>query len=170
MRMILLMFGFFVWGTATVQAQGQFLYLQSENNQPYYLLINNQVFASNGKGYLMIPQMRNGEYKVVLGFPANAYAEKQFPVTIDNRPKGYHLRYTKEGEWVFQDMVSLELVRGGEPGRSLYSSPEPQIRKLAEKKTEAGTEIIFSVRNGTGPAESVVIMVPKATTPPAKQQ
>ncbi len=143
-----------------VNAQNNFLYIQSENNQPYYIQLKGNVHSSNAKGYLLIPNLSDGEYSMVLGFPAGAYREYNYKFAITGKPKGYSLKITQEGEWMLMDMVSLALIRGEAPEQPITAIPsEKQIEKLSERNTDAGLEQVFKVKNGTK-YENLVILIP----------
>lgn len=141
-------------------AQNNFLYIQSENNQPYYIQLKGNVHSSNAKGYLLIPNLSDGDYNMVLGFPAGAYKEYNYKFTINGKPKGYSLKITQEGEWMLMDMVTLALIRGEAPEQPITAIPaEKQIEKLSERNTDAGLEQVFKVKNGTK-YENLVIVIP----------
>ncbi len=145
-----------------VAAQSNFLYIQSENNQPYYIQLKGNVYSSNAKGYLLIPQMRDGEYSMVLGFPVKEYKESTFNFTIVGKPKGYSLKFTQEGEWMMMDMVTLELLKGMPPENPITAPvKERQVQKISEKQTEGGLEQVYKVKNGAK-AEEIIIVIPEA--------
>ena len=143
-----------------VNAQNNFLYIQSENNQPYYIQLKGNVHSSNAKGYLLIPNLSDGDYSMVLGFPAGAYKEYNYKFAVSGKPKGYSLKITQEGEWMLMDKVSLALNRGDAPQQPITAVPsEKQVEKLSERNTDAGLEQIFKVKNGTK-FENLVILIP----------
>ncbi|MGL6068489.1 MAG: hypothetical protein ACRC0I_07015, partial [Sediminibacterium sp.] len=49
-----------------ISAQTNFLYIQSENNQPYFIQWKGNTYGSSGKGYLFIPQLPNGKQDISL--------------------------------------------------------------------------------------------------------
>ena len=143
-----------------VNSQNNFLNIQSENNQPYYIQLKGNVHSSNAKGYLLIPNLSDGDYSMVLGFPAGAYKEYNYKFAVSGKPKGYSLKITQEGEWMLMDMVSLALIRGEAPEQPITAVPsEKQVEKLSERNTDAGLEQIFKVKNGTK-FENLVILIP----------
>ena len=60
--------GFFLMALLS-NAQNNFLYIQSENDQPYHIQLKGNIHSSNAKGYLLIPNLPNGDYSMVLGYP-----------------------------------------------------------------------------------------------------
>ncbi len=152
----------FILNMAMGAAQSNFLYIQSENNQPYFVQMKGTVYSSNAKGYLLIPQMANGDYSLVLGFPVKEYKESTFSFSIMGKPRGFSLKITQEGEWMLMDMVTLELLKGAAPDNPIaLQKGELQIQKLSERNTEVGLEMVYRVRNGTK-TENISIQIPTA--------
>lgn len=150
----------FILSVTMGSAQSNFLYIQSENNQPYYVQMKGTVYSSNAKGYLLIPQMANGDYSLVLGFPVKEYKESTFSFSITGKPRGFSLKITQDGEWMLMDMVTLELLRGAAPEHPIAPvKGEQQIQKLSEKSTEGGLELVYRVKNGTK-TENISIQIP----------
>ncbi|HUS00268.1 MAG TPA: hypothetical protein VMY77_00990, partial [Chitinophagaceae bacterium] len=46
-----------------------FIYLQTENKQPFFVKLNNKTLNSYPSGYLIIPNLDDGLYSLVIGFP-----------------------------------------------------------------------------------------------------
>ncbi len=138
-----------------VKAQSNFLYVQTENNQPYAVELKGSNYPSNAKGYLMIPQLQNGDYSINISFGGAQEFTYTYSFTISDRPKGYSLKLSQEGEWILMDMVSLEIIRGissdfspQKTGAVASKSTNKQIQKISEKTTSKGIEQIYSVKNG----------------------
>lgn len=149
--------------TLAVNAQSNFLYIQTENNSPYVLNLKGNNYNSNAKGYLMIPQMQNGDYSIMIAISGDQKQEYTYSITIADKPKGYSLKLSQEGEWILMDMVTLETIRGLTSDIIGTVSAEKQIQKLSEKSTEKGTEIVYSVKNGAK-TDKVDVIIPKSTT------
>jgi hypothetical protein len=153
---------FWLMAQATVAQSNNFLYIQSENSQPYYLQLKGNNYSSNAKGYLLIPQLSNGDYSVVIGFAGDQYPEYTYSFTVENKPKGYSLKLTPEGEWMLKDMVSMEEIRGIPSGYIPTKSSGRQVQKLTEKVTETGIDLSYRVKNGSK-VDTVVLFI--STTP-----
>ncbi len=141
-------------------AQNNFLYIQSDNNQPYYIQVKDKIHSSNGKGYLLVPSLADGDYGIILGFPAGAYSEYLFKFSVSGKPKGFSLRINQEGEWMLMDMVSMALIRGESVPQSTAASPtDKQVQKISERTTDSGIEQVFKIKNGNR-LENLVIVIP----------
>ncbi len=49
--------------------QNRFIYIQSENNQLFYIKQGDKLFPSSEAGYLIIPQLENDSDELSLSFP-----------------------------------------------------------------------------------------------------
>lgn len=59
---VLLLLSFVSFGQYQVQSK-YFVYLQTEPAQPFYIKINSQQISANASGYLILPQLKDGDYK-----------------------------------------------------------------------------------------------------------
>lgn len=98
-------------GAFSVNAQeNYFVYLQTENNQPFYARINNKVISSTTSGYLILPKITEGQYNVTIGFPKNEFGEENFTIDVNNRSEGYLLKDFGDKGWSLFNLQTLALV------------------------------------------------------------
>ena len=69
--------------------QTHFVYLQTESGQPFYVKINNKIVSSSPAGYLILPKLTDGDYKLSIGFPKKEFPEENFQILIDKKTKGF---------------------------------------------------------------------------------
>ncbi len=110
-----------------------FVYLQTEPAQPFYIRINNQKMEANASGYLILPQLKDGDYKLIVGFPQGKTEEQAFNFKIDSKDKGYLIKdYGAEGWGLFdlQTMSVQKAIKGGVQEvaavQQPVKQPEPQ--------------------------------------------
>lgn len=97
----------------SVKAQQQhFVYLQTENGQPFYVKLNNKLISSSPTGYIILPGIDDGDYQLVIGFPKNEFPEENFNVSVDKKNEGFLLKNFGEKGWGLFNMQSLALVNG----------------------------------------------------------
>ncbi|MCA6438846.1 MAG: hypothetical protein ACRCSM_13970 [Sediminibacterium sp.] len=142
-----------------ISAQTNFLYIQSENNQPYFIQWKGNTYGSSGKGYLFIPQLPNGKQDISLSFPGNQYREYIFSFTVADKPKGFALRITQDGEWILMDMVTRELLRGVLSGLPVNTNTPKQIQKINERTNDIGLDQKYLVKNGSK-TDTVTVFIP----------
>ncbi len=92
--------------------QIHFIYLQTENGQPFYIKLNNDVVSSSSTGYLILPKLVDGEYKLNVGFPKKEFPEEKFQLTVHKKNEGFLLKNFGEKGWGLFNMQSYEVVMG----------------------------------------------------------
>lgn len=106
----LIMMGFFSYAQYNVQSK-YFVYLQTEPAQPFYIKINNQNISANSSGYLILPQLKDGDYKLTVGFPQNKYPEQTFDFRIDSKDKGYLIKNFGNEGWGLFDLQTMAVQK-----------------------------------------------------------
>ena len=88
-----------------------FVYLQTEPAQPFYIRINGQQLSANASGYLILPQLKDGDYKLVVGFPQEKYAQQTYNFTIDSKDKGYLIKDFGAEGWGLFDLQTMVIQK-----------------------------------------------------------
>lgn len=119
----------------TVKAQlVHFVYLQTENSQPFYVKLDNKVTSSSPAGYLILPKMADGDYKISVGFPKKEFPEENFQLSVDKDNKGFLLKNFGEKGWGLFNLQSFALVMGdnaNSPAVAKTLQDDPFSRMLA---------------------------------------
>ena len=92
--------------------QAHFVYLQTDNGKPFYVRMNNKILSSSSEGYVILPNITNGVYKIKVGFPQNEYPEESFTVSVDNNNEGYLIKHFEEKGLQLFNMETLALISG----------------------------------------------------------
>lgn len=109
--------------------QIHFVYLQTEDEQPFYVKINNKVISSSSAGYLILPKLTDGDYKFNVGFPKKEFPEENFEIVIDKKNEGFLLKNFGEKGWGLFNMQSYTILMGGStnaiasPPKNLQDDP-----------------------------------------------
>jgi hypothetical protein len=102
---------FFLFFAFIVKAQqNYFVYIQTDNKQPFYVKLNNKVLSSSSTGYLVISKLNNGNYDLVIGFPKDQWPQQNLSFKIDNNDLGYNLKNFGEKGWGLFNIQSLEIT------------------------------------------------------------
>src|SRR5687768_4038706 len=97
----------------TLQAKSQlnhFIYLQTDNQQPFYIKYNNRIISSSSSGYLILPKLKDGVVDFAVGFPKSDQQEQQFRYTINNADKGFLLKNFSDKGWGLYDLQNSSIV------------------------------------------------------------
>ncbi|MBN9351126.1 MAG: DUF4476 domain-containing protein [Chitinophagaceae bacterium] len=95
----------------TMAQNNHFIYLQTENSQPFYIRLNGKVISSTPDGYVILPKIQNGNYNLMIGFPRNEFPEKAYPVTISGDNEGFLLKKL-DNSWTLFNIETLALTEG----------------------------------------------------------
>lgn len=90
---------------------GHYLFIQTENNQPFYLRLMGANLSSNASGYLLIPKLTNGEYELNIGF-AQSDKEQKFIVKVEGKDLGFSLKQELDNTWSLFNLVDFTLLKG----------------------------------------------------------
>ncbi|WP_346238291.1 DUF4476 domain-containing protein [Niabella insulamsoli] len=126
---LLLLVSFVGFGQGYQVQSKYFVYLQTEPAQPFYIKINDQKISANASGYLILPQLKDGGYKLIVGFPDGKVEEQRFDFFIDSKDKGYLIKdYGADGWGLFdlQTMLVQKALKGKEEDKAVaVKKPDP---------------------------------------------
>ena len=86
-----------------------FLYLQSENDQPFFVKLNEKIHSSTASGYLILSRLHDSSYTFTIGFPLNKYPEQKFMVDMKGKDRGYLLKNFGDKGWGLFDLQTLAI-------------------------------------------------------------
>jgi hypothetical protein len=97
--------------TNSVAAQlNHYIYLQTDNRQPFYAKLNNKLLSSTASGYLIIPKLQPGSYTLHVGFPKKEFPEQQFICQVENEDLGYVIKNFGEKGWGLFNLQTLGVL------------------------------------------------------------
>ena len=93
------------------QAQQQhFIYIQSEDKQPFAVVLNGKVYSSSDYGYVIVPKLTDGDYNFTVSFPMNKYPDQSFKCVINKKDLGYKLENTADKGWALENMQTQKVL------------------------------------------------------------
>jgi hypothetical protein len=114
--------------------QYHFIYLQTENKQPFYIKVSDKIFSSSAYGYVVLPKLQAGSHTLSVGFPKNEWPSQNITINVENKDLGYILKNFDSKGWGLFNLQTMEVVTA-----SSDSKLQP------EKKEEANTNQFSSV-------------------------
>lgn len=103
-----------------------FLYLQSDNQQAFYLKMEGDIYSSSASGFLLLPRLQPGSLEFLIGFPRSQWPEQQFSIQIPAADKGMVLRNLPEKGWCLQDLQTPEFVEGQQKAAATSTAQQPE--------------------------------------------
>jgi len=145
--------------------QGYFIYLQTENHQPFYVRLGSKVYSSTASGYLVMPRLSDTSYLLIAGFPANAFPEQYFEVAIRHKDAGYLLKNFGDKGWGLFNLQSMAVIMNSN------ASPEKKSPEISViKKTDAFSALLANAVNDTSILYTTSMPVAAPGQPTVKTQ
>ena len=145
--------------------QPHFIYLQTENREPFYVLLNKKNYSSSSIGYVIVPKLENGEYSIRIGFPKNTGPEQDYILQVRDNEQGYLIKEFGEKGWALFNLQSLMLQYAGEARKQkegLAATKASEAKKEADAITaEAKRKIdLLSESEIVKSADSIAAITP----------
>ena len=159
----------FVFSLLSFGQQNHFIYLQTDNQQPFYIKYNNHIYSSSASGYLILSKLKDGIVDFSVGFPKSNLPEQKFQCTINNGDKGYLVKNFSDRGWGLYDLQSSAIVYSGAGGETktnnsglITSQPvtDDPFANMLSKVTQDSTVKNVTVRK----EEKVIADTPKPST------
>ncbi|MCC6286320.1 MAG: hypothetical protein IT249_00400 [Chitinophagaceae bacterium] len=114
-------------------AQGNYyIYIQSEDNKPFYVKYGSSVFASSGDGDVIIPNLSGGSCAFLVGFPERAGVEWKFECNTSETDQVYILRTSNSKS------VELSVLNQGKNIAGTKVETAPSKQTIAQEKKATG--------------------------------
>jgi len=104
----------FFWLVSLVSyaQQKHFIYVQSEDKQPFAIVMNGKVYSSSDYGYIIVPKLADGDYNFTVSFPMNKFPDQAFTCSINKKDVGYFLKNSNDG-WALENMQTQKITTTG---------------------------------------------------------
>ena len=136
---IRLLFLFLISFLDSQAQQNHFIYIQTENRQPFYVKLDKQLISSSNLGYIVLPKLKDGQYNLSIGFPKSDWPEQNLICTIDNKDLGFLLKNFGDKGWGLFNMQTMDIVMAGS---------KPKVNSTAiETKTDDFSNMLSNVVN-----------------------
>lgn len=163
----------FISFSLVAQAVGQinhFIYLQTDNQQPFYIKYNNRIYSSSASGYLIVSKLKEGLVDFSVGFPKSDQPEMKFQCVVEKSDKGYLIKNFGEKGWALYDLQSsvvtyANVSSGTKTDETIVNKTQPAtddpFANMLSKVTQDST-----VKNVTVTKEQKVVDTPKPVIAP----
>lgn len=129
-----------IWGLSQGKSSEKyFIYIQNEGGKPFYVRSQDTLLSSSPTGYLIIPQLARGTYRVTIGFPRNEAPESSFQIDLTGADdRGYLLKKGAEGLVLYglRDFKVLKPAAvASAPGNRIVNLPPAEKAPSPKAKT-----------------------------------
>ncbi len=173
-RIYLFLFAIMLMGLQAYSQLNHFIYLQTDNQQPFYIKYNNRIYSSSAAGYLILSKLSDGPVNFTVGFPKSDLPELQFQSVIEKVDIGYLIKNFGEKGWALYDLqnstVTYTSVATGSKTNETIVSKNQQVvddpfANMLSKITQDSTVKNVTVMKQEKP-EKPVVDTPKLIVSP----
>ncbi len=145
-----------LFSLASSAQQNRFIYIQTENKQPFYVKLDKKIFSSSNSGYVIIPKLVDGTYNLSIGFPKNESPVQNIQCTLDKQDAGYLLKDFGEKGWGLFNLQSLKILMANN------ATTNNSVIVKKEEKTDAFSNMLSEVVNDPSIKQTeIIVEVPK---------
>ena len=141
--------------TPAVAQQIHFIYIQSDDKQPFAVAVNGKNYASSEAGYVIVPKLTNGTWPMTISFPGKQYPDQQFTCVVDNTDAGYALKNYGEKGWGLFNFQTLDIVMAG-------AAPVAKKQATADAFGDMLSEVTDDSTLQVVPPPAAVVVAPAA--------
>ena len=151
MKRILLFLCFAVTVSMLYAQKIYFVYLQTENNDAFFVRMDDKLYGSSPAGYLILPRLKDSTYHFRLGFPGKDI-DLDFSTTIKSRDHGYLVKNFGEKGWGLFDLQSLSIQMSTSKIRGTAEVNKDDIQ------VDAFTELLSKAADDPSLKQNVVLV------------
>jgi hypothetical protein len=170
--------------------QNHFIYIQTENKQPFYIKLDSKLYSSTSTGYIVLSKLKAGEYNLAIGFPRSEWPEQKMQCIIGNKDLGFILKNFGDKGWGLFNLQTMEIVMADEKKKTNVVAVETksdefsnmlsnvvndptikQVERMAEPErapdtTREATAEAVTITQAPEPSTPVAVTVVSSEAPP----
>lgn len=149
-KSILFSFALFLLSLGICAQKNRFIYIQTENKQPFYVRVDKKIISSSASGYIIISKLSDSSYSFSIGFPKNEWPEQSVAIKVKEADAGFILKNYAEKGWGLSNLQTMQV---------LMSEKRIENTKVIEKEQagDAFSSILAAVVNDPAIAQRVVV-------------
>lgn len=156
-----------VAGGLSAQDQAHFVYIQHEQQQPFYVKLNGKVVSSSSRGYVILSKLPQGKVPVTVGFLKNEIPEQEYTLRITGqRDYGYLLKNTGDKEFALYDLQTFATLKTAGGGAGV-EAPQEEVVVTRLSDDTASEETKAMMDNMQADVQAALTRASGDTAPPA---
>ncbi|MFD2919729.1 hypothetical protein ACFS6H_08435 [Terrimonas rubra] len=172
MRKIVFGMSFLLMASVVLAQRTNFVYLQTDPQQPFFIKLNEKGISSSAAGYLILPKLTAGTYTITIGFAGGKLVEQKFDLQVQNSDKGYLIKQLGGGELSLFDLQTAALLPAANAkGSTVVTKLEKENVSAftnALSKASADTTLLYGKPKQETPVTAPVVV--KQEPKPAETQ
>lgn len=91
-------------------AQAHFIYIQTDDKVPFTATVDSKPYTSSASGYLLVPQLAEGDHAVVITINAEPGKQQNFSLPVKKKDAGYGLKKYGADGWGLYSLTSSDVI------------------------------------------------------------
>jgi len=134
-----------------------FVYLQTDNQQPFYVRMGEKVYNSTSSGYLILSNLRDSIYSLNIGMQGSQSADQPYSITVNKKDQGFLFKNFGEKGWGLFNLSSMAVIM---PSISSVNTNPAQTVKTEKREDNAFTNLLAKAADDSTIKERPVIEKP----------
>lgn len=111
MKKIARLLVFLLFAASSLKAQKvYFIYLQTDNQQPFYVRLGERILNSASNGYLIVPNLRDSTYSMRVGISGSQQPDQLYSLTVNRKDQGFIIKDFGEKGWGLFNINSMAVI------------------------------------------------------------
>jgi hypothetical protein len=143
-KIITLLFFFSMALLNTKAQQKHFIYIQSEDKQPFAVVLEGKVYSSSDYGYVIVPKLTDGTYNFTVSFPMNKFPEQSFKCVINKKDAGYTLKNIEDKGWGLLNIQTQKVLMGNSNDVAASNVFSDMLSEVVRDSNLVKKDIVFA--------------------------
>ena len=111
MKKLFKLFVYLVLASVSLNAQKvYFIYLQTDNQQPFYARLGEKVYNSTPSGYLILSNLRDSNYSVNIGIQGSQVPDQPYTLTVNKKDQGFLIKNFGDKGWGLFNLTTMATI------------------------------------------------------------
>jgi len=155
MKNLFVLFVFLFFGASLSAQKVYFIYLQTENLQPFYARMGERIYNSNPSGYLILSNLRDSSYSINIGMQGNQAPDQPYAISVNRRDQGFLLKNLGDRGWGLFNLSTMAVIMpSGNPTIAV------QTVKTEKREDNAFTNLLAKAADDSTIKERPIIEKP----------
>ena len=154
-RLIVLLF---IASTSLKAQKVYFIYLQTDNQQPFYARMGEKIYNSTSSGYLILSNLRDSVYLVNIGIQGSQAPDQSYSIPVTRKDQGFVVKNLGDKGWGLFNLSSMAVIMPSTA--STNTNPFP-IVKTEKREDNPFTNLLAKAADDSTIKERPVIEKPE---------
>jgi len=156
MKKLFKLFVLLFFASASLHAQKvYFIYLQTDNQQPFYARMGDKIYNSTTAGYLILSNFHDSIYSLNIGIQGSEVADQPYSIPVNKKDQGFLIKNFGDKGWGLFNLTSMATIMPqSKPANSA------QTARTEKREDNAFTNLLAKAADDSTIKEKPVIEKP----------